>query len=255
MKVFFVGAGPGDPELITVKGLNILKKTNIVIFAGSLVNKEILTFCKDDALIYDSASMNLKEVTALYLENKSMKGTITRLHTGDPSVYGAIQEQMDFLKKFNIPYQVIPGVSSFQASSAALKQQLTLPGVSQTVILTRISGRTVTPEIEDLSLLARSRATMVLFLSVDRAEDVKQKLIGQYGGDAAVAVVYRASWPDEKIIRCKLKELPKIVKNNKIHRQALIFIGAVLDSDYEKSKLYDAAFSHGFRVANREVKE
>lgn len=249
MKIFFMGAGPGDPELITVKGQRILKEADIVIYAGSLVSPEILNVCKDDALIHDSASMNLDEVSKIYRENKNNKGIIVRLHTGDPSVYGAIQEQMDLLNEWDISYEVVPGVSSFQASSAALKQQLTLPGVSQTVILSRISGRTKTPELEDLALLARSRSTMVLFLSVDKAEQVQEKLLSEYGGDTPVAVVYRASWPDERILRGTLKRLSALVKESGINRQALIFVGNVLDSDYEKSKLYDAAFTHGFREA------
>jgi precorrin-4/cobalt-precorrin-4 C11-methyltransferase len=249
MKVFFIGAGPGDPELITVKGLKILQKADIVIYAGSLVSPEILKECHSNVTILDSASMNLKEVSAVYRERKDQEGIIVRLHTGDPSVYGAIQEQMDLLDQWGISYKVIPGVSSFQASSAALKQQLTLPGVSQTVILTRISGRTKTPELEDLELLSRSKSTMVLFLSVDQAAGVQEKLLPSYGPETPVAVVYRASWTDEKIVRGTLGRLSDIVKDSGITRQALIFVGDVLDSEYEKSKLYDAAFTHGYREA------
>ncbi len=251
MKVYFTGAGPGDPELITVKGLKALKKADIIIYAGSLVSSEILKVCRKDAEIHDSASINLKEVSAIYRKMKDKEGIIVRLHTGDPSVYGAIQEQMDLLTEWEIPFEVIPGVSSFQASSAALQQQLTLPGVSQTVILTRISGRTTTPELEDLSFLARSQSTMVLFLSVDRAKSVQEKLLPEYGPDTPVAVVYKASWPDEKILRGTLRNLVSLINESGISRQALIFIGNVLDSDYEKSKLYDAAFTHGFREASQ----
>jgi precorrin-4/cobalt-precorrin-4 C11-methyltransferase len=249
MFIYFIGAGPGDPELITVKGQRILKEADIVIYAGSLVSPEIVKLCRKDAHLFDSASMNLDEVSKIYRDNKDKEGSIVRLHTGDPSVYGAIQEQMDLLKQWGIPYQVVPGVSSFQASSAALQQQLTLPGVSQTVILSRISGRTKTPELEDLALLARSQSTMVLFLSVDQAEQVQEKLLPSYGGETPVAVVYRASWPDEKILRGKLKDLAFMVAESGINRQALIFVGNVLHSEYEKSKLYDAAFTHGFREA------
>ncbi len=251
MKVYFTGAGPGDPELITVKGLKILQKADILIYAGSLVSPEILKECPKDAKIYDSASMNLKEVSAIYQKMKDKKGIIVRLHTGDPSLYGAIQEQMDLLTMWKIPFEVIPGVSSFQASSATLQQQLTLPGVSQTVILSRISGRTKTPQLEDLALLARSQSTMVLFLSVDQAKSVEEKLLPQYGTDTPVAVVYRASWPDEKILRGTLGNLASLVEKSGITRQALIFVGNVLDSEYEKSKLYDAAFTHGFREASQ----
>lgn len=250
MNVFFVGAGPGDPELITIKGKKILEKADVVIYAGSLVSSELLKYCRNSASIYDSASMNLDEVSKIYRDNRGKEGIIVRLHTGDPSVYGAIQEQMDLLTLWDISYQVIPGVSSFQASSAALKQQMTLPGVSQTVILSRISGRTKTPPLEDLALLARSRATMILFLSVDQARGVQDKLLPEYGGDTPVAVVYRASWPDEKIVRGELKDLVSLVEEAHITRQALIFVGNVLQSDYEKSKLYDAAFTHGFREAS-----
>ena len=249
MNVYFIGAGPGDPELITVKGQNILKKADIVIYAGSLVSQEILGVCRKDAEIYDSASMNLQEVSQVYKENKNLAGIIVRLHTGDPSVYGAIQEQIDLLKMWDITFKVIPGVSSFQASSAALEQQLTLPGVSQTVILTRISGRTKTPESEDLSLLAKSRSTMVLFLSVDQASVVQEKLMPSYGENTPVAVVYRASWSDEKILKGTLKDLAELVSESGITRQAIIFVGNVLKSEYEKSRLYDAAFTHGFREA------
>ncbi|MDA3809414.1 MAG: cobalt-precorrin-4/precorrin-4 C(11)-methyltransferase, partial [Spirochaetaceae bacterium] len=187
MDVYFIGAGPGDPELITVKGQNVLKRADIVIYAGSLVSPLVLDVCRKDAKIYDSASMNLQEVSRVYKDQKDFPGIIVRLHTGDPSIYGAIQEQMDLLKKWDIPFKVIPGVSSFQASSAALEQQLTLPGVSQTVILSRISGRTKTPESEDLALLAQSRSTMVLFLSVDQALSVQEKLLPSYGGETPVA--------------------------------------------------------------------
>jgi len=249
MRVYFIGAGPGDPELITVKGLRLLKEAAVVIYAGSLVSLEILKYCHINAEIYNSASMNLKEVSAVYRKMNGKKGIIVRLHTGDPSVYGAIQEQMDLLNEWKIPFEVIPGVSSFQASSAALQQQLTLPGVSQTVILTRISGRTKTPELEDLSLLSRSRSTMVLFLSVDQAKRVQEKLLPEYGADTPVAVVYRASWPDEKILQGTLENLASLIDKSGISRQALIFVGNVLDSEYEKSKLYDAAFTHGFREA------
>lgn len=247
MKVYFIGAGPGDPELITVKGLRILKDADIIIYTGSLVSPDLLGECRKDAVIHDSATMNLEEVSTIYFEMKEKEGIILRLHTGDPSVYGAIQEQMDLLRKWDIPFEVVPGVSSFQAASAALQQQLTLPGVSQTVILSRISGRTKTPESEELSLLARSKSTMVLFLSVDQAEKVQEKLLPEYGVDTPVAVVYRASWPDEKIFRGTLGNLTSMVSGSGITRQALIFIGNVLDSEYEKSKLYDAAFTHGFR--------
>jgi len=250
MKVSFIGAGPGDPELITLKGKKRLEQADILIYAGSLVSPALLDYCSEFVQVYDSAAMNLDEVTGIYYDNRNKNGLIVRLHTGDPSVYGAIQEQMDFLDEWSIAYEVVPGVSSFQGSAAALKRQLTLPGISQTVILTRIAGRTAKPEGEALEELARSRSTMILFLSVDRARDVRDRLLPSYGEETPVAVVYRATWPDEIIVRGKLGELPELVERAGIFRQALIFVGNVLDCQYEKSKLYDAAFSHGFREAD-----
>lgn len=247
MKVYFVGAGPGDPDLITVKGRALLEKADTVIYAGSLVAPEILGYCRKEAHLLDSAGMSLDEVVRVYREAKGREGILVRLHTGDPAVYGAIQEQMDWLREAEIPFEVVPGVSSFQASAAALERQLTLPGVSQTVILTRISGRTKTPEAEDLALLARSQSTMVLFLSADRAAEVQEKLLPVYGGETPIAVVYRASWPDQKILRGCLADLGRLMAEAGISRQALIFVGEVLAGEYEKSRLYDAAFSHGFR--------
>jgi precorrin-4/cobalt-precorrin-4 C11-methyltransferase len=247
MKVFFVGAGPGDPDLITLRGRKLLEEADIVIYAGSLVSPEHLAWCRDDAEKMDSAGMNLDEVTQVYSGNRERQGVIVRLHTGDPSVYGAIQEQMDFLDSRGIPFEVIPGVSSFQAASAVLKRQFTLPGVSQTVILSRVEGRTPVPESQKLEILAESRATLVLFLSVDRAEEVQRRLEPFYGKETPVAVVYKVSWKDEKIFTGRLDGLAALVKDNDIRRHALIIVGNVLDTDYEKSELYNPAFSHGFR--------
>ena len=251
MKVYFVGAGPGRPDLITVRGRDLLEKADIVIYAGSLVSPEHLAFCRESCRKMDSAQMNLDDVTGVYLAEKDKEGIIVRLHTGDPAVYGAIQEQMDFLSSRGIPFEVVPGVSSFQAASAVLGRQFTLPGVSQTVILTRVEGRTAVPEHENLETLAASRATMVLFLSVDKAAEVQRRLEPFYGADTPVAVVYRATWEDEQIFTGRLDNLAKLVEENNIRRHALIVVGRVLDSDYEKSKLYDAAFSHGYRKADR----
>jgi precorrin-4/cobalt-precorrin-4 C11-methyltransferase len=247
MKVYFVGAGPGAPDLITLRGRRLLEEADIVIYAGSLVSPEHLAWCRTDVQRMDSAGMNLDEVTRVYSENREKSGIIVRLHTGDPSVYGAIQEQMDFLDSRDIPFEVVPGVSSFQAASAVLKRQFTLPGVSQTVILSRIEGRTAVPESQKLEVLAESRATLVLFLSVDRAEEVQRRLEPFYGKDTPVAVVYKASWKDQKVFTGRLDGLSALVKEHDIRRHALIVIGNVLASDYEKSKLYDAAFTHGYR--------
>jgi precorrin-4/cobalt-precorrin-4 C11-methyltransferase len=247
MKVCFVGAGPGDPELITLKGKKRLEEAAIVVYAGSLVPPTLLTFCAEDCRVYDSASMSLEEICGVFLREKEREGLIVRLHSGDPSVYGAIQEQMDFLEHSGIPYEIVPGVSSFQAASAALKRQLTLPGISQTVVLTRTAGRTSVPAGEDLSLLARSRSTMVIFLSADRAAEVKHKLLPHYGGETPAAVVYRASWPDEVILRGTLERLPSMLAEAGIKRQALILVGDFLDCEYKRSRLYDGDFSHGYR--------
>ena len=245
--VYFVGAGPGAPDLITIRGRKLLEEADVVIYAGSLVSPEHLAWCREDAVKMDSAGMNLEEVTRVYSAEEDRPGIIVRLHTGDPSVYGAIQEQMDFLSFRGILFEVIPGVSSFQAASAALGRQFTLPGVSQTVILTRVEGRTDVPEHQRLETLAESRATLVIFLSVNRAAEIQFRLEPFYGSDTPVAVVYKVSWKDEKIFTGRLGQLSDLVQKNKINRHALIVIGWVLASDYEKSKLYDAAFTHGYR--------
>lgn len=247
MKVYFVGAGPGDPDLITVKGRRLLEEANIVIYAGSLVSQEHLEYCAPDALLLDSAGMNLDEVAGVYSRERNEPGIIVRLHTGDPSVYGAIQEQIDLLKAWGIPFAIVPGVSSFQAASAALERQFTLPGVSQSVILTRVEGRTDVPESESLEVLARSRATLVIFLSVDKAPEIQRRLTPILGADTPVAVVYRATWDDQKILTSQLGNLGALASGAGIIRHALIVVGRVLASEYEKSKLYDAAFSHGYR--------
>lgn len=254
MKVYFIGAGPGDPDLITVKGSKILAQADIVIYAGSLVSPEILSWCKEDAVIMDSAGMDLEQVCTMYGENQKKEGIIARVHTGDPSLFGAIQEQMEFLRKEKIPYQIIPGVSSFQAAAAALEQEFTLPGVSQSLIISRVEGRTPVPVREDLETLAQSRATMALFLSISFIDKVCDKLLTSYDKDTPTAVVYRASWPDQKILRGTLENLPSLVKESGITRQALIIVGEVLNQNFEYSKLYDPAFSHGWREGRKDKK-
>jgi precorrin-4/cobalt-precorrin-4 C11-methyltransferase len=269
MKVFFVGAGPGDPELITVKGQKLIDRADIIIYAGSLVNPALLPgedttgSCGAEGLeIYDSASMALEEVTAVYSANKGREGTIVRLHTGDPALYGAIQEQIDFCRDNGISFEVVPGVSSFSAAAAVLEQELTLPGVSQSVILSRISGRTKTPPAEDIGSLASHRTSMVLFLSAGKLTETVGKLREGYPPETPVAVVYRASWPDQKIVRGTLSTIEEKTKEAGITRQALIVVGRVLEAaagadagspdtarHYEKSKLYDPGFTHGYRTA------
>ena len=248
-KIFFIGAGPGDPELLTIKASKIVKKADIIVYAGSLVNKEILKIAKKKARMYDSAGMNLEEVVNIFKAAKKTGKIVARVHSGDPSIYGAIQEQMDWCEKEGIEYEVIPGVSSFQAAAAALKQEFTLPGVSQTIILTRISGRTEVPAKEDLARLSAARATMVIFLSVQEIESVVRKLLRGYGHDTPVAVVEKVSCRDERHVRGTLADIERKVKEAGIKRQALIIVGDVLRKTYKKSKLYDKNFAHGFRGA------
>jgi precorrin-4/cobalt-precorrin-4 C11-methyltransferase len=259
MKVYFIGAGPGDPDLITVRGADLVSRADIIIYAGSLVNPALLERAKPEADIYNSASMNLEEVCKLYRENADSSGIIARLHTGDPSLYGAVQEQFDFCRDNNIPFEVVPGVSSMAAACANLRQELTLPGISQSVIVSRNAGRTGVPEGEELEQLGRFRTSMVLFLSVQAIREVCGKLVPHYGRECPVAVVYRVTWPEERIIRGTLGDIANQVEEAGISRQALIFVGRVLDARleqaeqngaaavYRRSKLYDPGFSHGFR--------
>lgn len=249
-QVYIVGAGPGDPELITRKGYRILGEADVVIYAGSLVNPEILNACKAGCDIYNSATMNLDEVLEVMKKSVDEDKTVVRLHTGDPAIYGAIQEQMDNLDKMGITYTVVPGVSSFLATAAALKQEYTLPNVSQTVIITRLEGRTPMPPKEKLSLLASHEATMCIFLSVQMLDKVVEELIsGGYKPSTPVAIVVKASWPDQRIIRGTLETIAGIVQEEGVIRQAMIVVSNVLNSEYELSKLYDRGFSHMFRSA------
>lgn len=252
MKVHFIGAGPGDPELLTLKADRILRGCRCCIYAGSLVNPEILKRLPEEAQRFDSAKLDLPEIMAL-IENARTQGSdVVRLHSGDPSIYGAIREQMNELDLRGIPYEVVPGVSSFQAAAAALPTELTAPEVSQTIILTRVSGRTPVPEEQQLRELARTRATLCIFLSVDRLAEITATLIPQYGAECPAAVVYRASWPDQKVIRGTLADIADQVEKAGIKKTALILVGQALSRHIPASKLYDQAFSHGFRKARPE---
>ncbi|MFZ5647317.1 MAG: precorrin-4 C(11)-methyltransferase [Bacillota bacterium] len=246
--IYFIGAGPGDSELITLKGARILSEADVVIYAGSLVNPEILNKCRPGAEIYNSAGMNLEEVLEVMFRANREGKTVARLHTGDPSIYGAIQEQMDSLSEKGIDFNVVPGVSSFFAAAAAIPHELTLPEVSQTVILTRLEGRTPVPGSEKLSDLARHRCTMCIFLSVNQMDRVVEELLeGGYSGETGVVVVEKASWPDQRIIKGNLLNISEKVQEAGIKRQALIMVGDVFGGEYSRSKLYDGSFSHGFR--------
>lgn len=247
MKVYFIGAGPGDPELLSIKAGRILKQADIIIYAGSLVNKDILKFTKKGAVFYDSASMSLEQVLGIFLKAKTKDKIVARVHSGDPSIYGAIQEQIDWCKEKEINCEVIPGISSFQAASASLMQEFTLPCVSQSIILTRVSGRTKVPAKEDLGELAKTGATMVIFLSIQEIEKVVKKLKKGYSSDTPAAVIEKVSYPDERKIFGTLKDIAAKVKAAGIKRQALIIVGDVLRRKYKKSRLYDKDFEHGFR--------
>ena len=252
MQVYIVGAGAGDPELITVKGQKLLQKADVIIYAGSLVNPALLGFAKEGAEIHDSASMTLPEVIETIEKAVAKDLMVVRLHTGDPSIYGAIQEQMDALKKKGIDFEVVPGVSSFLATAAALKQEYTLPGISQTVIITRNEGRTPVPEREKLRSLAAHQATMCIFLSITMLEDVVKELVeGGYAPDTPIAIVQRASWPEQKIVRATLETIVEEIADKGIDRTAMIVVSRCLGADYELSRLYAPEFSHMFREASK----
>jgi precorrin-4/cobalt-precorrin-4 C11-methyltransferase len=248
--VHFVGAGPGAEDLITVRGQRLLQEADIIIYAGSLVNPGLLKNAKEGCKIYDSAYMTLDEVLNVIFDAEE-KGLMTvRLHTGDPSIYGAIKEQMDGLDTKNIEYDVCPGVSSMSGVASALKVEYTLPDVSQTIIITRAEGRTEVPEKESLKSMACHKATMLLFLSSSLADKVKADLIeGGYEPTTPVAVVYKATWPDQRILHTTLENLPEDMKKESITKTAMIVVGHVLNSDYKLSKLYDPTFSTEFREA------
>jgi precorrin-4/cobalt-precorrin-4 C11-methyltransferase len=249
--VYFIGAGPGAVDLITVKGRNILEKADIVIYAGSLVGREHLEFCKNDVEVFDSASMTLEQVIAVMEKGDLEEKLIVRLHTGDPSIYGAIKEQMDELEKLNINYEVVPGVSSFTGAAAAIKKEFTLPSVSQTVILTRVEGRTPVPKEQDLEKLASCNASMAIFLSIGMIDKVVDKLRKGYGRNVPIAVVERATWPDERILLGTLEDISEKVKAANITKCAQILVGDFLDSEYDKSLLYDKKFTHMYRQGEK----
>lgn len=244
----FVGAGSGAVDLITVRGQRLLQEADVIIYAGSLVNPELLSYKKEECEVYNSAKMTLEEVIEVMLKAEEMGKMTVRLHTGDPSIYGAIKEQMDLLDKHNIKYEVCPGVSSFCGAAAALKAEYTLPDVSQTVMITRMAGRTPVPEKEEIASLASHRATMVIFLSTGLLDKLQVRLVeGGYSEDTPAAIVYKATWPDEKVVRCTVSTLAESAKANNITKTALIVVGDVLDSEYSRSELYNPAFTTEFR--------
>ncbi len=248
--VYFVGAGSGAADLITVRGARLLAQADVIIYAGSLVNPALLDYAGEGAEIHDSARMTLEEVIDTIRTAEARNMTTVRLHTGDSSIYGAVREQFDALDALGIEYSVCPGVSSFCGAAASLRAEYTLPEVSQTVIISRMEGRTPTPEGEQIRNLAAHGATMVLFLSAGLLEDLQRELLaGGYSPQTPAAIVYKATWPDEKILRCRVGDLAEMARQNAISKTALILVGDFLGDRYARSRLYDPGFATEFRGA------
>ena len=251
--VHFVGAGSGAVDLITVRGAKLLGEADVVIYAGSLVNPELLNYCKSGCETHNSAKLTLEEVIDLIKAAEAAGKTTVRLHTGDSSIYGAVREQFDQLEELGIDYDVCPGVSAFCGAAAALREEYTLPDVSQTVIITRAAGRTPVPERESIRSLAAHKATMVLFLSTGLTEKLQAELLaGGYPADTPAAVVYKATWPEEKQYRCTVGTLHETVTKNGLTKTSLIIVGGCLGDKYDRSKLYDPSFTTAFRVGTDE---
>ena len=249
--VHFVGAGSGAPDLITVRGQRLLAEADVIIYAGSLVNPALLEYKKDSCRVYDSAKMTLEQVTEVMRQAEKDGLTTVRLHTGDPCIYGATREQMDILEREGIRYDSTPGVSAFCGAASALDMEYTLPGISQSVIITRMAGRTPMPEKESIESFAAHGATMVIFLSTGMLEKLSGRLIaGGYAPDTPAAIVYKATWPDEEKYICTVDTLAQTAAEHGITKTALIIVGgAVAQSGYERSKLYDPGFTTEFREA------
>lgn len=247
MKVFFVGAGAGDPELLTVKAERLLRGCRICIYAGSLVSPEVLNLIPPQAERHNSAKMSLEEIVALCREAREREADVVRLHSGEPALFGAIGEQMRELDRLGIDYEIVSGISSFQAAAAALRLELTAPELAQTVILTRASGRTPVPEGQGLERLARTGATLCIFLSGRKVAEVAGALTPECGADCPAAIVYHASWPDQKVVRGTLGDIAVKAQAAGLGPTSLILVGRALSSNLPSSKLYDPAFSHGFR--------
>ena len=246
--IHFIGAGPGGEDLITVRGARLLGEANVIIYAGSLVNPALLKYKREVCMVHDSAGMTLEEVLSVMRETEAVGGDTVRLHTGDPALYGAIREQMDELDRLGLAYDVTPGVSAFSGAAAALQAEYTLPEVSQSVIITRMAGRTPVPEGEQLRKLAAHGCTMVLFLSTGLLEQVEEELLaGGYAPDTPAAIVYKATWPEERVYRCTVATLAQTAREHHVTKTALITVGGFLGDRYERSKLYDPGFTHGYR--------
>jgi precorrin-4/cobalt-precorrin-4 C11-methyltransferase len=248
MTVYFIGAGPGDPDLLTIRGRRLIENCPVCLYAGSLVPAEIVAFAPPDATVVNTAELHLEQIIGHMTEAHLAGRDVARVHSGDPSLYGAIAEQMRRLDELAIPYEIVPGVSSFTAAAAAVKIELTPAGANQTVILTRAAGRTGLPENESLAELARHRVGLVLFLSAAQVTAVVEALTPHYGADAPVVIAYRVTWPDQVIVRCTLATLAEEMAAAKIHLTALILVGPMLEPDQARhSHLYDPAYTHRFR--------
>lgn len=249
-KIYLVGAGPGDPELMTVKGMKLLQEADLIVYAGSLVNPIVLRFARPGAILHDSAGMVLEQIVEILIAAARAGKRVVRLASGDPSLFGAVGEMTEPVRRAGLEFEIVPGVSSFLAGAASLQRELTVPEVSQTVILTRCEGRTPMPDLEKLAELARHRSTMVIFLSAHLAAKIERELLSAYPAETPVAVVYRTSWEDEKIVRGRLGDLHSLIKEYQITKTALIYVGEFLVSEGTRSRLYDPTFSHGYRKAS-----
>ncbi len=245
--VYIVGAGPGDPDLITLKGDRLLREADLVVYAGSLVNIKLLERVREGCKLYDSAGMDLEEICKVMIEYAEAGKKVVRLQSGDPSIYGALREQMGMLAEANVTCAMVPGVSSFSAAAAAVGKEYTLPEISQTIILTRMAGRTPVPEAQALSSLAAHGASMAIFLSIGMIDNVVKELRQGYGDDTPVAVVYKASWEAEKVIEGTVGDIAEKVKAAGLKLSALVLVGRFLGNPISRSKLYDAGFTHGCR--------
>ena len=249
MTVYFVGAGPGDPDLLTIKALRILKTCQCCIWTGSLINPDILLLLPKHATIYDSSGMNLDEIISCIQRENSLHMNVVRLHTGDPTIYSTLHEQVQRLNSLQIPFEVIPGISAFQATAADLAQELTVPHCTQSVIITRMPGRTPIPDTESLEAFAKTKATLCIYLSVDKIHDIVKIIVPYYSRDCPIIVAYKVSWPQQRIISGTLATIEHILKEESIQKTALIIVGNALRKTDTVSLLYDKTFSHSHRMA------
>jgi precorrin-4/cobalt-precorrin-4 C11-methyltransferase len=252
MRVYIIGAGPGDPRLLTLRAADLISSCPVILYTGSLVPKEVLAMAGKDAQVLDSSGMDLDQIMEVIIKARDAEQDVARVHTGDPLIFGSTAEQIRRLQQLNIAYEIIPGVSSFTAAAAALGRELTLPELSQTIILTRAEGRTPMPDKEKLEDLAQHRATLALFLSITMIRSVAESLIPAYGAQCPVAVVHKASWPDQVIVRGTLSDIAEKVREARINSIAMVLIGWVLTADdFANSRLYDPEFTHRFRKGTK----